>query len=52
MNKKKILLYLVVFMFFASLTLFSSTFAKYVSEVEVGGTVEVGKMVICIEMMY
>lgn len=44
MNKKKILLYLVVFMFFASLTLFSSTFAKYVSEVEVGGTVEVGEL--------
>ena len=44
MNKKKILLYIVVFMFFASLTLFSSTFAKYVSKVEVGGTVEVGNL--------
>lgn len=44
MNKKKILLYIVVFMFFASLTLFSSTFAKYVSKVEVGGTVEVGEL--------
>lgn len=44
MNKKKIYLYLVVFMFFLSITLFSSTFARYVSDVEVGGNVEVGEL--------
>ena len=44
MNKKKILMYVVYFIFVLSITLFASTFAKYVSSVEVGGNVEVGEL--------
>ena len=44
MNKKKILMYVVYFIFVLSITLFASTFAKYVSNVEVGGNAEVGQL--------
>lgn len=44
MSKKKILLYLAYFVFVISIVMFSSTFAKYVSKIEVGGNAQVGEL--------
>ena len=44
MNKKKIFIYGLLIMFFVSITLFSSTFAKYVSNVEIKNSVEIGEL--------
>ena len=44
MNKRKLLFYGLVIMLFISITLFSSTFAKYISNVEIKNSVEIGEL--------